>query len=234
MNILINYADKGFWKAQQFNELSGYAYGFDKVIKYTRDSLDKAFVDENKDILNRARGAGYWLWKPYIILKTLREANKDDIVFYCDSGSHFISSISPLIELCKEESIVLFGQSHHLNKAWTKRDAFFYMKSDAYDKPQITASFMLFRHSKKAFDLIEEYLAYCSDVSIITDDPNTCGLDNFPEFKDHRHDQSIMSLLASKYNIKLHRDPSQWGNDYKAIYKEDAYGQIIEHTRERI
>ena len=232
-NILINYADKGFWKAQQFNALSGYACGFDKVITYNRDFLDAAFVDKNKFILNRARGAGYWLWKPYIILKTLREANKGDIVFYCDSGARFISSISPLIKLCNEESIVLFGQQL-LNKAWTKRDAFFYMQSDAYDKQQITASFMLFKHSKKALDLMEEFLAYCSDARIITDDSNTCGLDNFPEFNDHRHDQSIMSLLASKYNIKLHRDPSQWGNDCKALYKGDDYGQIIEHTRSRV
>ena len=44
---------------------------------------------------------------------------------------------------------------------------------------------------------------------------------------DHRHDQSILSLLGRKYNIKNIPDISQYGNDRRDIK------QIIEHHRDR-
>jgi len=35
---------------------------------------------------------------------------------------------------------------------------------------------------------------------VITDDANTCSFPNYKEFKDHRHDQAILSILIKKYN----------------------------------
>ena len=32
------------------------------------------------------RGAGYWIWKPYIIWKTLQDVEDGDIVCYIDSA----------------------------------------------------------------------------------------------------------------------------------------------------
>jgi hypothetical protein len=36
-------------------------------------------------------------------------------------------------------------------------------------------------------------------VRLITDLPSTCGLPEFPDFKSHRHDQSLFSLLYKKH-----------------------------------
>jgi hypothetical protein len=63
--------------------------------------------------------------------------------------------------------------------------------------------------------IVEEWLTYCMDPRIITDQDNTCGQPNLPEFRDHRHDQSVISLLVAKYRIEQFRNPSQWGNHYK-------------------
>ena len=70
-NILINYADRGFFKAQKLNSESGLEHGFDRVINYCRKDIDSDFLNKNEYILNKVRGAGYWLWKPYIILNVL-------------------------------------------------------------------------------------------------------------------------------------------------------------------
>jgi hypothetical protein len=40
-----------------------------------------------------------------------------------------------------------------------------------------------------------EWLAYASDPRLITDTDNTLGKQNLPRFREHRHDQSIRSLL---------------------------------------
>ena len=44
----------------------------DFYLPYSFKDLDDDFVAKNKELLSKPRGAGYWVWKPYIILKTLK------------------------------------------------------------------------------------------------------------------------------------------------------------------
>ena len=49
---------------------------FDNTFLYTDKSLqeDSIFWTKHKDfIMNNKRGFGYWIWKPYIIKKTLED-----------------------------------------------------------------------------------------------------------------------------------------------------------------
>ena len=41
--------------------------------------IDPEFYAKNKFILNQPRGAGYWLWKHYIIKDALSRVNDGDI-----------------------------------------------------------------------------------------------------------------------------------------------------------
>ena len=36
--------------------------------------------------------------------------------------------------------------------------------------------------------------------------PNACGKENFPEFIEHRHDQSVLSLLKTRFGISTTND----------------------------
>jgi hypothetical protein len=67
------------------------------------------------------------------------------------------------------------------------------------------------RKNDFVINFINEWLHYAKDYRIITDSANECGLPNYPEFVDHRHDQSILSLLGGKYKIKNIPDVSQYG-----------------------
>ena len=49
--------------------------------------------------------------------------------------------------------------------------------------------------------LANEWLSYAQDERIITDIPNQGGTDNYPGFQEHRHDQSIWSLLCKKHQL---------------------------------
>ena len=56
-----------------------------KHYSYGPNDLDKVFREKNKDILSRERGNGYWLWKSYIINKTIIEKlNERDYLIYTD------------------------------------------------------------------------------------------------------------------------------------------------------
>src|SRR3990172_10896734 len=235
MKILINYADTRFIESQKLNSSTGLNVGgFDRVISYGRKDIDEPFYQQNKSILDSRRGAGYWLWKPYIILKALEQSNNDDIIFYCDSGSYFIDSMKPLFKLLESQDIISFQlEDFHVEKKWTKRDTFVLIGLDEpkyFDTPQRLGGFQLIRNSPFSLKFYREYLAFAQNPQIITDIPNQCGKPNYPEFKDNRDDQSIFSLLTKKYNLPAYRDLSQCGN--YLITPDSVYKQIINLTRD--
>jgi hypothetical protein len=236
MNYLVTFSDKKYKYNQVLNKESAKHFcSFNKIFDFTAKDIDKKFCEANKRILSYARGSGYWLWKPYIILKALNRASEDDIIFYCDSGSVFIDSVQPLLDLTAQfqQDIIPFGLEL-LEKEYTKRDAFVLMNCDEAkftNTYQRLASFIVFRNSKTSRDFVNEWLQYCRDERILTDSDNTQGKNNYAEFLHHRHDQSVFSLLTKKYDLPVFRDPSQWGNSQTENYSNSNYGQILNHTR---
>lgn len=217
---LISFANKAFYKSQQILKKSALKFGVDEVIDYNDLWLKKQidFFLENKEILSQKRGHGYWLWKPFIILDALKTMDTNDLLCYSDAGNTIISSIKPLIDLVNLYDVLFFGNSDHKNKIWTKRDCFYYMDCENetyYEGLQISAGFLLIKKTKHNIKLMEEWLKFCLKKEILTDCPNICGLSNIKGFLDHRHDQSILSILAMKYELNIFRDPTQWGNKYK-------------------
>ena len=237
--ILINFADEKFKFSQRFNSETGLKVArFDCFFSYGIEDIGKDFYKKNQTILDFKRGAGYWLWKPYFILKTLEEkADIGDFVFYCDSGSFFINEINFLInEMNKARVDVMCFELPHLEKDWTKRDCFILL--DAEDKKythshQILSSFHLIKKSDFSLRFYKEFLQYSQDPRLITDKPNTLGKPNLDGFRDHRHDQSIFSILSKKYDLPLFRDPCQDGNYLigKPESPKGSYPQIIFHHR---
>ncbi len=238
MKLLINYANNIFRKSQKLNSSTALKAGlFDEVISYSPNDMESDFFKKNIKILSQERGNGYWLWKPYFIKKSLDILSLGDYLFYCDSGAYFIRPITPLIEISSEtgQDLIVFDLQH-MERDWTKRDAFVLMDCDSpkySDSRQRLGSFSLWKKSDFTVDFISEFLCFAQDERLITDMENQCGYSNYPGFKEHRHDQSIFSLLTKKYNLSIYRDPSQFGNNLKHYYTNSKYEQLIEHTRKR-
>ena len=57
----------------------------------------------------------------------------------------------------------------------------------------------LFLVCKETLHLVNEWYKLACDYHILDDSPSIAK--NSRHFKDHRHDQSIFSLLTKKYNI---------------------------------
>lgn len=235
---LVNFADQKFLAAQKFNSKTALNIGkFKFVFEYNNEIIDADFFLRYKNILTQSKGAGYWLWKPYIIKDALRKINDDEVLLYSDSASYFIRDARVLEKLPTlfEQDVIPF-ELEWPESMFTKRDAFTMMQLEGYgyeNSNQRLASFILIRKSNFSVAFFDEYLNYCCNEQILTDLPNACGLPNFSDFVAHRHDQSIFSLLTKKYNLKSFRDISQWGNNRKHIYKNSNYLQIIEHTRNK-
>jgi hypothetical protein len=228
---LISYATKEYEVSQRILNESAKNWGISNIISYNLTWLkkQKEFVLKNSRLLRKKRGAGYWIWKPLIILDALNKMKNEGILIYCDAGAEIISSIEPLIELCKKENGILLFSNGLKNSNWTKRDCFIEMGCDSikyWRNDQVAATYQVYKNTKKTRGFIEEYLMFCQNPLCISDEPNNLGKSNLKGFIEHRHDQSILTNLAIKNKTKLYPDPSQYGNKLKR-----PFPQIFNSTR---
>jgi hypothetical protein len=211
----INYATSNSrYQVMQHNSMTSFKQfdEFDEYESLCEKCLDEQFKYENQKILDNGKGAGYWLWKPYIILNKLNNLDSGDILLYCDSGISQIKSLSPIFEHMQYHDVAMFLINDGLGdeRDACKRDALilmncdeskFWTKSKNVHSGQYGASYIFFRKSDATVQCVKEWLNFSQDYRIISDEPNTLGIDNYQQFNAHRHDQSILSLLCKKYDM---------------------------------
>lgn len=240
MIIAVNYADKKFKRAQQLNSRTARQWGADRVIAYGPEDIDEAFRRKNHEILDAPRGGGYYLWKPYVYRKAYDELGEGDYLVYIDSGAVYVNKIQYLIDCMEHEKtpVMIFSlEQERIEKGNTKRDAFVLTGCDApeyTDTPQSIGGYFVCKKAPEVEAYLDEVLHYAQDIRIISDNPNVMGLPNYKEFTDHRHDQSVISLMSKKYGFKRFRDPSQFGltNHYETeVAQRSTYPQIVDSHR---
>lgn len=248
MIVAINYADKKYRKAQKFNSYTAIDKGkVDKVFSYSEKDIDTDFKHKNYAILSQKRGNGYWLWKPYIILRSLEQVKEGDFIVYLDSGAFYINDVRILIREMENDNQSIMSFEIPFKESWyTKRDTFIALGCDTEEftsTNQRMATMIIFKKNEFTVDFVKEWITFGEQEHIITDKKNVLGKNNYRGFREHRHDQSIFSLLAKKYKLKSYRDPSQFGrfpslfwnieiNDYNVM---SHYPQIIaEHRKGKV
>lgn len=230
--VLISYADSPFAPYQTINLLTGERFGFDECHAYGPRDIDADFAHRHAATLRQRRGAGLWLWKPYILVAALAKLSYGDILFYADAATHFVNPIDPMLAALDRYELDLLILGEGFSEAeYTKRDAFVIMDADTpsiVGSPQRFASCFMLRKSPWTETFLQRYLSYSEEERILTDQDNRCGLPNYPGFITHRHDQSVFSLLS-----KLDSVPVVVG-DMIVEGLPDRSHQIINHTRNHL
>lgn len=206
---LITFATDGFIVNANSLSASALRVGFrDARIWTPADIRRTTFYEEHAEILDERRGSGYWLWKPYIILDAIRAAAENEVIMYCDAGrsTYYEFTKFParlLAQVSSGKKGFLFGPAiPHCGpiRNWTKRDCLLIMDADTpeiLEKP-LTMTWSLWRPTQWAVQFLDEWLKYCLDARCLTDRPNEYGQSNHAAFIQHRHDQSIASILIHK------------------------------------
>ena len=156
------------------------------------------FPEKYPQIFNTAKGAGLWAWKPIIIEDALKT---DDQVLYLDASMipYDHQAIRRIFEGINDIALAL-DPTPWLQWQWCKRDTFIIMGCDEerfYNARVIMAGIIFVK--RKGIDYIREWLYNCLDYEAISDEPSK--REEFPEYRGHRHDQSILGNLATKYNL---------------------------------
>ena len=63
----------------------------------------------------------------------------------------------------------------------------------------LNASYQIYSKNDFTLKFVKDYLESCKNKYILTDTPNQHG-QNYDGYYDHRHDQSILSILTHRYN----------------------------------
>ena len=180
---------------------------FKETILYTPDYLQKDpdfWTTHGNFIMNNRRGYGYWLWKSYLIKKKMENMADNDILLYLDGGCELSvgrkKELLECINTVKTDKIV--GSTICTEKYWNKMDLIekLGMNANEYlDTPQRQGGTNLFLVCKETRQLVNEWYELCCDYHNVDDSASV--IPNLKCFREHRHDQSIFSLLTKKYNL---------------------------------
>lgn len=208
---LLSYAsgDEVFYQNQNALVQSALGKGIDFFLSYRPSLIDEKFYEAHKTILSEKAGAGYWLWKPYIILKTLETTPENTVVVYADSGMIFTDSLMPLIKYTKNNDAIFFISDEktyaNLDGSTDKQVS---LETKAFDHPnfkkfpQIWAAFMIFKNTQNTRNFVKKWLDMCLNHNWL----RGYGVSS------HRHDQSLMgiSLLLNPDGMKIMHEKDYW------------------------
>jgi hypothetical protein len=181
---------------------------FDTTKIYTDQDLknDSEFWPRHSEfITTHSRGYGYWVWKSYIIKKTMETLQDGDVLLYldcgCEIGHHQYDALKKNLEEGAKEDYIL-RSLHGDENTHTKMDLFIKMgmleDKYVYDYQYQSGAFIIYVCDKTR-EFINEWYDLSCDYSNIDDSPSIHP--NLPCFVEHRHDQSIFSLLTKKYEL---------------------------------
>jgi hypothetical protein len=199
----------------------------DAVFLYTDQDVADFFQDHPEHLAPGNRGYGWWAWKPYIILKTFDALTEGDTLVYCDACVDVLKPVLTLLPPGVDIGLFGLGGSGHTIRKWTHTRAlkdmnFLHCPDSA---PMVNAGIQMYRVSKESRAFLEEYLAWCSQLEVVADRPVTGGANGkdvvaSPGFRDHRHDQSVLSVLAqlASQRIALFPDATQHGTSPDPLF----------------
>jgi hypothetical protein len=261
---LVNFATPEMSRAQELCYLSSLTKGkVRRAFQFRQYDLEHLRdYEAHKDLFNAPRGPSYWAWKPAFINKLMGpdsfvyDVLDGDILIYADVGVEFIAPVSHIIDrmghASSQDDIFLFGNNWE-HAHWCKRDvveAIFSKETlpeythwtlpvdwGIFGK-QCQASVIFFRVSDYTRAFVAEWLKWCLHEGgrLIDDSPSQAP--NHPEFREHRHDQAILTTLAYREGIKLHYWPASYNDGaftYEKLpeYAGDDYPILFNHHRRR-
>lgn len=224
--FFLSFADSRMSVALQRIRTQAEAMGcYGHIVVADESYLNIDFREKFKDKLQPSvRGYGYWCWKPQVILQLLDQIDDGDIIQYTDAGCHLnpagMTRLMEYFELTNtSESGILAFQAipptfHQASinlpemeeYRWCKSDLFNYFKVgsrlEIVNDPTIGAGIIFIKKKPTSIMIIKEWLEVIShDFKLLDDTPSLTK--NMIGFVEHRHDQSIFSILCKLHGARL-------------------------------
>ena len=225
----------------RFNKQSHELKFYEEIKIFGWKDLSSEKKKQIKSIFNKGqkRLFGFASWKPEIIASYLNKIPKNSILQYSDIGCHFnpngIKKLKEYIQIVDKKNILAFKYSNpnfdikknykfqiYYENEYTKADAWKYFNievdSDLLKTEQIWSGTVFFKNNDYVKEILNDWIKACNITSLIDDSLSI--KQNHQNFIEHRHDQSILSLICKKKNIFcLSASECEWAEfDNKRIW----------------
>jgi len=230
----ISYADKVF--DMQLSRICAQAKEsnfFNSVTALKPSFLGASFYTRFEDILSQERGAGYWIWKPYLIQKALRVINDNDFLVYLDAGctinpdgeKRFIEYIDMLSSSDFSAISFKFLDSWRPERSWTFAETFDYfnvgLSSGVANTGQIIGGVIVLQKTEHGVFLIDQWLkALYENQFLFTDKYQNSPANITQGLIENRHDQSIFSIIRKIHGSIILSDETKFLNGNKDMLKD--------------
>jgi hypothetical protein len=185
------------------------SFGFDTVRAFTEYDIPE-FIETHRAFIDQhSHGYGHWIWKPKIILDTLKSVPDNDIVIYCDAGMHLnkggLSRYYDYLGMLQSpttSAVVFSGGPFYKAQEYVKMDAVLaYAPGFAADST-ITcyAGVMMLRKTSDTLALVQDWLALCETYHFL--DGSVSRAPELPIFKGNDCDNGLFNLCL--YRNKTH------------------------------
>jgi hypothetical protein len=169
------------------------------------------------------RGFGYWIWKPALLLRELELLQDEEGLAWIDcgctlnlNGAEARNTWLRYESEARSEHFKFFRLVNHRHGAWTKSDAMDALdpSREYFERSLYAATAFFLSNDATSRDFLREWLYYATiDGGQLVDDSSSCH-EEAPNFIEHRHDQSIMSLILERMGYVGQADetyfPSSW------------------------
>ena len=196
---------------------------------YTKGNLDADFLERNRGFIDsHTRGAGYWLWKPQILLQALSQTKSAEFLYYQDAGSEiYVTSKSQkkfetYLTHAREFGVFVFD-SGHPEQFWTKEDLLKQFVVPGFRESTQCLSGTIIFDREFAFEICNLWLEKMEESNYHYLDDSKSLTSNVQGFIEHRHDQSILSLILKQRKIPFFPDSSQITLDELKVNEEPIW-----------
>jgi len=207
-------------------------FTYEDLSKKKKIQINK-FIEEKKKRL-----FGYACWKPEIILSYLKKIPEGSILQYSDIGCHLnkngLKRLKEYIEIANNKGILAFQYKDpnftnnkslkyqvYFEQEYTKNDLFSFFNlpidSSIRTSEQVWSGTIFFKKNLLTLDLLNKWSEIC-DINNLIDD-SLSNSNNHKQFIEHRHDQSVFSILCKLNNIEcLSASECEWAEDKNGRY----------------
>lgn len=121
-----------------------------------------------------------------------------------------LMEIFEFVEMNAEYNGVLFFGVGLPHKQWCKRDAYILQgcdRAECWDAGQVNGFLSIWRKSTFAINLSQMWMNETCNYDIASDVPSKRG-NEFEGFREHRHDQAVITNIMNRQGFKY--GPSGW------------------------
>jgi hypothetical protein len=115
--------------------------------------------------------------------------------------------------------------------AWTKKATLAAFAADTpgmRQREMVMATCVVMRSGPATLELVREWEERMADLTIVDDSPSPQG--EHPEFRAHRHDQSIFTLLAHGRGLQAIPDETYWEHAWDESRRFPIHARRWRHT----